>query len=75
MDVFVARQPIFDREQNVFAYELLFRSGLDRTSFEHMDGDTATSSVITDSFFTIGMESLTGGEAGFCQFHEKFTVK
>jgi len=68
MDVFVARQPIFDREQNVFAYELLFRSGLDRTSFEHMDGDTATSSVITDSFFTIGMESLTGGKRAFVNF-------
>jgi c-di-GMP-related signal transduction protein len=24
---YVARQPIFDREQKVFAYELLYRSG------------------------------------------------
>ena len=29
MEVFVARQPIFDLKKNVIAYELLFRSGLD----------------------------------------------
>jgi c-di-GMP-related signal transduction protein len=28
MDVFVARQPIFNRAERVYGYELLFRSGL-----------------------------------------------
>jgi len=27
MEVLLARQPIFDKNQNVFAYELLYRSG------------------------------------------------
>lgn len=26
---YVARQPIFDRKENVFGYELLFRNGLE----------------------------------------------
>jgi c-di-GMP-related signal transduction protein len=30
MDVFVARQLIFDRQGKVFAYELLFRNGVDK---------------------------------------------
>ena len=34
MEVFVARQPIFGRQQKVYAYELLFRSGLDNF-FDH----------------------------------------
>ena len=29
MQSFIARQPIFDRKNKVFAYELLFRSGFD----------------------------------------------
>lgn len=27
MDVFVARQPIFDQQRHVIAYELLYRTG------------------------------------------------
>jgi c-di-GMP-related signal transduction protein len=26
-DVYVARQPIFDKNKNIYAYELLFRDG------------------------------------------------
>jgi len=74
MEVFVARQPIFDKEQKVFAYELLFRSGLDHTSFQQTDGDKATSSVITSSFYTIGMESLTGGKRAFINFTKNLLI-
>ena len=64
MDKFVARQPIFDAKQNVFAYELLFRSGLENF-FDHDDIDQAASSVIADSFLLFGMDSLTGGKRAF----------
>ena len=41
MEVFVARQPIFDRKREVAAYELLFRSDADATSFGAADSAEA----------------------------------
>ena len=64
MDVFVARQAIFDRRLKVYGYELLFRSRLDSNSAE--SADTAASlQVITNSFFSIGMERLLGSAKAF----------
>ena len=68
MDVFVARQPIFDQKQNVFAYELLFRSGDTQNFFTGLDGDQATSSVLSNSFHAIGMDNLTNGKLAFVNF-------
>ncbi|MCX7780266.1 MAG: HDOD domain-containing protein [Negativicutes bacterium] len=68
MDVYVARQPIFDRRKNVAAYELLFRGGIAKNCYEANDGDWATRSVIADSFFVIGLDSLTGGKQAFINF-------
>jgi len=64
MNTFIARQPIFDMNQKVYGYELLFRSGLDNV-FRHTDPDQATSKVIADSFFLLGIQSLTGGKRAF----------
>jgi len=62
--IYVARQPIFDRNGQVYAYELLYRSSLDNY-FSHHDGDEASSSVINDSMFGFGLKSLTGGKTAF----------
>jgi len=67
MKVFVARQPIFDRRQRVFAYELLFRSGLENF-YHEKNGDFATAKVITNSFMLVGIESLTAGKRAFINF-------
>ncbi len=64
MDTFVARQPIFDRNQKVYGYELLFRSGVENI-FIHPDPEQATSKVISDSFFLLGISRLTGGKRAF----------
>lgn len=64
MDVFVARQPMFDRTQHVFAYELLFRSGLENACLAS-DLDAASSKVISDSFHLHGIEEITGGRKAF----------
>ncbi len=69
MDVFVARQPIFNRQQQVFAYELLYRVGTDNF-YNDPDGDHATSEVIANSFLLFGLESLTGGKRAFINFTE-----
>ncbi len=67
MNFFVARQPIFDRTEKVFAYELLFRQGT-QNYYEGLDGDQATTDVIVNSFLTIGMETLTRGRRAFINF-------
>lgn len=63
----MARQPIFDRKEKIFAYELLFRQG-NQNCYNSVDGDRATGDVITNSFLTIGMDTLTGGKRGFINF-------
>lgn len=67
MQVFVARQPIFDRRQHIFAYELLFRQGQENY-YSAADGDQATSQVIVNSFWLIGLSTLTGGKRAFINF-------
>ena len=67
MPVFVARQPIFDKDKNVFAYELLFRSGLENYC-DSLDGDESTLDVISNSFLVIGLDDLTDGKRGFINF-------
>lgn len=67
MDVFLARQPIFDRKEEVVAYELLFRNGLENC-FELADGDRATAAVMIRSFVTMGAEVITRGKKAYINF-------
>lgn len=66
-DVFVGRQPILDRQQKLFAYELLFRSSM-TGGFPDVDGDVATSSVLSTSFFVAGIDSIANGSLSFVNF-------
>lgn len=67
MDVFVARQPIFNKDKKIHGYELLFREGT-ANFFTGIDGNTATSKVLSNTFFTIGIEQLTGNHLAFINF-------
>jgi c-di-GMP-related signal transduction protein len=73
MDAFIGRQPIFDTHQQVFGYELLFRSGMNNV-FTHTDPDQATSKVISDSFFLLGIPTLTGGKRAFINIPRDFLL-
>ena len=64
MDVFIARQPIFNRKQEVFGYELLFRQGLDNY-FDFHDLDQAAERVIGDGAILFGIDTLTRGKKAF----------
>ena len=67
MDTFVARQPIFTRQKEVHAYELLFRSSLENV-FGDIDGDQASAKVLVDGVMGMGMPVLTGGKTAFVNF-------
>jgi EAL and modified HD-GYP domain-containing signal transduction protein len=74
MDVFVARQPIFDRNKKIYAYELLFRSGASNC-FPDIDGETATTSLLSSSFFTVGIDRIVSGKIAFINFTEDLIAK
>lgn len=48
--VYVARQPVFDGEMQVWGYELLFRQSAQSRSADVEDGNVATSRVMVDGF-------------------------
>lgn len=70
--IFVARQPIFNSDQSVYGYELLFRSSHDQEGMEPwVDLDYASGKTVSDAFMIFGMETLTGGGKAFVNFTQK----
>ena len=67
MDTYIARQPIFDRNQRVYGYELLYRSDNDNFC-KGFEGDRFSSEVITNSLTLNGLETLTRGRKAFINF-------
>ena len=65
MQVFVARQPIFDTRRRAVAYELLFRSSMENWFPAGIDGDMASSRVIGDALSTFNLHTLTGGKKAY----------
>ena len=63
-DVFLGRQPILDREQKLYAYELLFRSSLKNQAFV-TDNILATATVITNVFSELSISDALGQYRGF----------
>lgn len=63
-EIYLGRQPILDRSQSLYAFELLFRAkGADKA--EMVDHAAATSEVILDTLSAFGLEAILGRYAGF----------
>ena len=71
-DVFLGRQPILDRHQQLFAYELLFRSGgAEKGNFaSFIDGNQATATVIINAFTEFSLADALGPYQGFIKVDE-----
>jgi c-di-GMP-related signal transduction protein len=74
MDVYVARQPIFNKRKKIYGYELLFRDGM-VNAFPDVDGGAATSRVLSTSFLSNGIERITGRKKAFINFTEKMITE
>jgi EAL and modified HD-GYP domain-containing signal transduction protein len=75
MESFVARQPIFDKHNEVYAYELLYRKDRVKNAYdETMDADQASTRTIINSFVEIGLDKLTNGRKAFVNFTEKLLL-
>jgi len=66
MNVHVARQPIFDKNMNVFAYELLYRS--EEGFNDDKDGNQKTGEVVFNTLVNLGLDNMLGGKKAFINF-------
>jgi EAL and modified HD-GYP domain-containing signal transduction protein len=74
MDIYVARQPIFDRDTNLVGYELLYRTSLAENWAAGAEARTMSSDVIIHSVLNMGLERITGGSAAFLNFTSDMLV-
>ncbi len=72
-DLFIGRQPIFDKNLEVVAYELLYRSG-QTTRAEFFDGDQATASVLSNTFLAFGLDNLVEDKLAFVNLTTPFLM-
>lgn len=72
-DIYIGRQPIYDRKLDVYAYELLFRAASDNSA-NFVDGDKATSDVIVNTFLEIGLDNIVGNRLAFINLTRAFFV-
>ena len=69
MEVFVARQPIFDRQRQLYGYELLYRSKPAGNQFDGTEASTATKQVIS-TLLSIGLDNILCGKKAFLNFNQ-----
>jgi len=69
---YLARQPVFDTDQQVFGYELLYRS--DNGGPLTADGTEATTDVIINSYIEIGLDKLVGNHLAFINITRDFIL-
>jgi EAL and modified HD-GYP domain-containing signal transduction protein len=71
--LFVARQPIFDRDEKVFGYELLFRNSMENV-FSSSDADAASRATV-DSSLLMGLDVLCDGKRVFLNCTKDTLIK
>ncbi|MEW6073659.1 MAG: HDOD domain-containing protein [Planctomycetota bacterium] len=70
-DLFVGRQPIYGRDLELYAYELLYR-GDDVDFADFTEGDQATSQVLLNTFTEFGLERVVGDHLAFVNLTRGF---
>lgn len=69
--MFIARQPIFNDQLEVYGYELLFRLNSQSSQFGGISSQGATASVIT-GLYESGIENIVEDKLAFINFDEIF---
>lgn len=74
MFAFIARQPILDRNKDVFAYELFFRDGKDNC-YPNVERDEATTKRINNKYQTLGLDDISCNKKSFINFQSETLLK
>lgn len=72
--IFVARQPIFDRKEEVYGYELLYRHSGDSPTAQFPNEDIATAQVIADGF-AMAFAGLGSCHKAFINFPKNLVIQ
>ena len=70
-EAYIGRQAILDQQQKVYAYEILFRSGLKNAFDPTLDGNVATQSVMVGTMLEFGLKKLVSDKKAFINFTEQ----
>ena len=74
MEIFIARQPIFNRSKKLFGYELLHRGNTENI-FPGTDGDRATSNLLVNTFLNIGLDTMVSSKRAFINFTKDHLIE
>ncbi|MGG7178659.1 EAL and HDOD domain-containing protein [Clostridium paraputrificum] len=74
MDIFLARQAIYNKKHKVIGYELLFRNSNANCFNTDIDEDKATMKLISNCY-TIGLNQLTNNKKAFINFSQGVLLK
>ncbi|HED35977.1 MAG TPA: HDOD domain-containing protein [Gammaproteobacteria bacterium] len=72
-NLFIARQPIYDRNKGVMGYELLYRDD-EQNRANITDANQASCSTILNSFMHIGIENIVGSSLAFINLPRGFVL-
>ncbi|MBC7898351.1 MAG: HDOD domain-containing protein [Cytophagaceae bacterium] len=74
-DIFVARQPIFQLDGAITAYELLYRKSGESQSALHASAEVMAAEVLVQTFLNIGLDRVTGAAHAYLNFTHDMLVK
>jgi EAL and modified HD-GYP domain-containing signal transduction protein len=74
-DIYIGRQPIFNRKLDLVAYELLYRANGVQNAAGLIDHDHATTQVVINAFLEFGLDELVGKKLAFINLPRSFIVR
>lgn len=74
MEQYIARQPILNAHQKLFAYELLYRGAHDYT-LSNVSGNRATTNLLSSAFLTKDIEEISSHRPCFINFTQELIEK
>lgn len=74
MDIFIARQGIYDKNGKVVAYELLYRNSMENSYNPLIEDEVSTYKVI-ENISSFGLDILTNKKRAFVNFSEALIMK
>lgn len=74
VDVLLARQPIFNRANEVYGYELLYRNSYENF-YTGTDDNRATAELINNAYLLTQLADISGGKKVFINFSEDLLVE
>lgn len=72
-DIFLARQPIYNRKLEVAGYELLYRDN-EPDSANFSDASHASSRLIINTFIGLGLENIVGSNPAYINLTDDFFI-